>query len=71
MLAPVVLGLTLVLGLLAPTANGLSPHFFPCQVQKPANVSPLLGCPPGTIFVSQSQTKFAKFHRIQDAISAL
>ncbi|TFK33326.1 carbohydrate esterase family 8 protein [Crucibulum laeve] len=53
-------------------AYALSPQFIACQVQKPANMSPLLGCPAGTIFVSQntSDTR-AKFHSIQEAVLSL
>ncbi|KAG6879824.1 hypothetical protein C0992_011107 [Termitomyces sp. T32_za158] len=48
---------------------GLSPEFIACQVKKPAGQSPLLGCPQGTIFVSNNMTdSFAHFNSIQDAI---
>ncbi|XP_006462415.1 hypothetical protein AGABI2DRAFT_151878 [Agaricus bisporus var. bisporus H97] len=51
---------------------GLSPHFFSCQIQKPVGISPLSGCPDGTIFVSQNTNdEFAHFHKIQDAILSL
>jgi hypothetical protein len=56
----------------APLVNGLSPAFLPCQVQKPAGVSPLSGCPDGTIYVNQNTSdRFAHFHKIQDAILSL
>ncbi|KAF9453118.1 carbohydrate esterase family 8 protein [Macrolepiota fuliginosa MF-IS2] len=63
---------TLIAVFLAQLVKGLSPEFFPCQLQKPLNISPLSGCPTGTIYVSQNlNDKFARFHRIQDAISSL
>ncbi|PPQ88402.1 hypothetical protein CVT25_011281 [Psilocybe cyanescens] len=43
-----------------------------CQAQKPAGVSPLHGCPEGTIFVSQdTNNRHAQFHRVQDAVLSL
>ncbi|KAH9480216.1 putative pectinesterase/pectinesterase inhibitor 7 [Psilocybe cubensis] len=43
-----------------------------CQVQKPAGVSPLHGCPKGTIFVSQdTNDKNAHFHSVQEAVLSL
>ncbi|KAF8895115.1 pectin lyase fold/virulence factor [Infundibulicybe gibba] len=51
---------------------GLSPKFTACQTQKPSNVSPLTGCPAGTIFVSQNTgDPHAKFHSVQDAVLSL
>ncbi|KAF8194147.1 pectin lyase-like protein [Pholiota molesta] len=50
----------------------LSPEFVACQVQKPFGISPLLGCPAGTIFVSQDvNDKHARFHSVQDAVLSL
>lgn len=50
----------------------LSPEFIACQVQKPFGISPLLGCPAGTIFVSQdANDKHARFHSVQDAVLSL
>ncbi|KAF8904077.1 pectin lyase-like protein [Gymnopilus junonius] len=66
-LLSLVFGLTLLSGAIA-----LSPEFFACQIQKPAGFSPLLGCPAGTIFVSQNrQDKHANFHSVQDAVLSL
>jgi hypothetical protein len=50
----------------------LSPTFAACQVQKPVGISPLWGCPPGTILVSGNvSVQEAKFRSIQDAILSL
>lgn len=50
----------------------LSPKFVACQAQKPAQVSPLEGCPKGTVFVSKNTSDlFAHFHSVQDAILSL
>jgi len=53
--------------------NALSPEFIACQVQKPTDVSPLTGCPSGTIFVSQNakDRRFAHFSSVQDAVLSL
>lgn len=60
-----------VLGLpAAHTVVALSPTFLPCQLQKPPSVSPLLGCPEGTLFVSQGD-KRAHFTKVQDAVESL
>lgn len=56
--------------LLVDYVTALSPTFLPCQLQKPPGVSPLLGCPEGTIFVSQTD-KEAHFMHVQDAILSL
>ncbi|KDR82405.1 hypothetical protein GALMADRAFT_237699 [Galerina marginata CBS 339.88] len=41
-------------------------------MQKPAGVSPLLGCPAGTIFVSQNlKDNHANFHSVQAAVLSL
>ncbi|KAF9005530.1 pectin lyase-like protein [Cyathus striatus] len=54
------------------TIHALSPKFLSCQVQKPFGTSPLLGCPSGTIFVSQdTKDQHAKFHSVQDAVLSL
>ena len=50
--------------------HALSPLFFACQIQKPAGISPLLGCPLGTVYVSQTDPK-AHFSTIQSAVEAL
>ncbi|TFK73194.1 pectin lyase-like protein [Pluteus cervinus] len=50
----------------------LSPQFLECQLQKTESESPLAGCPPGTIFISQDPSnKHARFNKIQDAILSL
>ncbi|KAH8085963.1 carbohydrate esterase family 8 protein [Cristinia sonorae] len=56
--------------LLLDVGVALSPKFLACQLQKPAIVSPLLGCPSGTIFVSPTDRR-ARFKKVQDAISSL
>ncbi|KAK7689841.1 hypothetical protein QCA50_006480 [Cerrena zonata] len=48
----------------------LSPQFLPCQLKKPINVSPLEGCPKGTIFVSHNDTR-AQFKSVQEAVLSL
>ncbi|KAJ7062369.1 pectin lyase-like protein [Mycena amicta] len=54
------------------SAYALSPTFFNCQIQKPASQSPLLGCPAGTLFVSQNASDpHAHFSTIQSAIASL
>ncbi|KAF8955293.1 pectin lyase-like protein [Flammula alnicola] len=64
--------LVLSLASLLPRALGLSPEFIACQVQKPFGISPLLGCPPATIFVSQDVNEpHAHFHSVQEAVSSL
>ncbi|KAF9265311.1 pectin lyase-like protein [Marasmius fiardii PR-910] len=66
------LSLVLTVSVYPWSAQGLSPQFLPCQLQKPSNKSPLQGCPPGTIFVSQnSNDPNAKFNSIQEAILSL
>ena len=46
--------------------------FLECQIQKPAGSSPLLGCPLGTIFVSQNiSDAYANFHSVQEAVLSL
>lgn len=56
--------------LLGRLAYGLSPTFLPCQLQESASVSPLLGCPLGTIFVSPNDSR-AQFTKVQDAVLSL
>lgn len=51
-------------------ALSLSPTFLGCQLQKPKNKSPLLGCPSGTIFVSPNDPR-AHFKGVQQAILSL
>ncbi|CAL1713535.1 unnamed protein product [Somion occarium] len=48
----------------------LSPRFLPCQLQKHANISPLTGCPSGTVFVSPNDGR-AHFTGIQEAVLSL
>ncbi|KAJ6451596.1 carbohydrate esterase family 8 protein [Mycena sanguinolenta] len=59
-----------VLSLQWHAAVALSPQFINCQLQKAATVSPLSGCPQGTIFVSQTDRR-AAFTSIQAAIESL
>ncbi|KAI0075082.1 pectin lyase-like protein [Panus rudis PR-1116 ss-1] len=63
------LGLLVFLSLFL-LADALSPHFIPCQLQKPQNISPLEGCPTGTVFVSQHDSR-AHHTSVQEAISSL
>ncbi|KAI0345642.1 pectin lyase-like protein [Trametopsis cervina] len=56
--------------LLVSTAAALSPKYLPCQLQKPSGVSPLSGCPDGTVFVSPSDPT-ASFSSVQAAIESL
>ncbi|OCH90457.1 carbohydrate esterase family 8 protein [Obba rivulosa] len=56
--------------LLISFVEALSPAFSLCQLQKPAIQSPLLGCPSGTLFVSQSDPR-ANFTSVQQAILSL
>ncbi|KIJ54145.1 carbohydrate esterase family 8 protein [Sphaerobolus stellatus SS14] len=49
---------------------GFSPSLVACQLQKPAPISPLLGCPPGTLFVSATD-KRAKFTSVSAAVASL
>ncbi|PSR80462.1 hypothetical protein PHLCEN_2v6719 [Hermanssonia centrifuga] len=56
--------------LLACRISGLSPIFQACQLQKPAGVSPLVGCPAGTILVSQTHSE-AVFSSVQKAVLSL
>lgn len=58
-----------VLGLVL-HVRSLSPTHLACQLQKPAKVSPLLGCSEGTIFVSATDSR-AKFTTVQDAVLSL
>lgn len=52
------------------TGRALSPTFLDCQLQKSSGVSPLLGCPTGTLFVSQTDAS-ANFTSVQDAVLSL
>ncbi|KAF8073470.1 carbohydrate esterase family 8 protein [Lyophyllum atratum] len=65
--------LTLVFALTSIThVTALSPRFIACQIQKPAGISPLLGCPRGTIYVSSNASdSFAHFRKVQDAVLSL
>lgn len=64
--------LTVILLCLLNPILATSHRLLGCQLQKPKGVSPLLGCPKQTIFVSQDPTnRFAKFYKIQDAIESL
>jgi hypothetical protein len=59
-----------VLGVLAQRAVALSPAYIACQIIKPGFLPPTLGCPPGTLFVSQNDTR-AHFTSVQAAIASL
>ncbi|KAM5540887.1 hypothetical protein V8D89_005531 [Ganoderma adspersum] len=48
----------------------LSPAHIACQLKKPDHLSPLSGCAPGTIFVSQDDSR-TDFTSVQEAISSL
>ncbi|KAF8158502.1 pectin lyase-like protein [Crassisporium funariophilum] len=64
--------LAFVLSRLLPGSLAVSLANVACQIQKPAGISPLLGCPEGTIFVSQNTTdKNAHFHSVQAAVLSL
>ncbi|ESK95694.1 carbohydrate esterase family 8 protein [Moniliophthora roreri MCA 2997] len=53
-------------------AVALSPKYLPCQLQKPPSVSPLTGCPHGTILVSKNASDSkTSFSTVQKAISSL
>ncbi|EMD39671.1 carbohydrate esterase family 8 protein [Gelatoporia subvermispora B] len=54
----------------APFVGAISPAFIQCQLQKPTSESPLLGCPSGTVFVSQTDPR-ANFSSVQQAITSL
>lgn len=60
---------TVLLGLIV-HALTLSPQFLPCQLQKPGEVSPLEGCPQGTIFVSRNDSR-AHYKSVQEAVLSL
>jgi hypothetical protein len=68
-MAPLV-SLVAAVGLLAQCALALSPVYVACQVIAPGRVSPTLGCPPGTLYVSQNDTR-AHFTSVQPAIASL
>ncbi|KAI0373805.1 carbohydrate esterase family 8 protein [Pilatotrama ljubarskyi] len=56
--------------LLFSPALALSPAHLACQLKKPSHVSPLAGCTPGTLFVSQNDRR-AHFPSVQEAIRSL
>ncbi|KAI0642991.1 pectin lyase-like protein [Trametes meyenii] len=55
---------------IASHALALSPAHIACQLRKPHGRPPLIGCEPGTIFVSKEYTG-ADFSSIQDAVLSL
>ncbi|KZT28756.1 carbohydrate esterase family 8 protein [Neolentinus lepideus HHB14362 ss-1] len=61
--------LLLFFGLLGQVST-LSPIHLACQLQKPAAVSQLLGCPPGTVYVSPTDSE-AQFTSVQAAVESL
>ncbi|KAF9221521.1 carbohydrate esterase family 8 protein [Gyrodon lividus] len=60
----------ILLTLLALRAQALSPAYITCQLQKSDGLSPLAGCPEGTLYVSQTDPA-AHFAGVQSAISSL
>ncbi|KIJ62685.1 carbohydrate esterase family 8 protein [Hydnomerulius pinastri MD-312] len=50
--------------------QGLSPVYTACQLQKPAGMSPLAGCPEGTLYVSPTDAS-ANFASVQEAVTSL
>ena len=58
------------LSLLLSATRALSPAHLACQLKKPGHLSPLTGCNPGTIFVSQADSR-AHFASVQAAILSL
>ncbi|GJE97696.1 pectin lyase-like protein [Phanerochaete sordida] len=55
---------------LALSVAALSPKFLACQLKKPAGISPLAGCPAGTLFVSPA-TSASHFSSVQQAVDSL
>ncbi|KDQ62039.1 carbohydrate esterase family 8 protein [Jaapia argillacea MUCL 33604] len=55
---------------LASQVTALSPNYIACQLQKPAGLSPLIGCPAGTIYVSATDPT-AQFSSVQAAVESL
>lgn len=51
-------------------STSLSSKLLACQLQKPENLSPLLGCPSETVFVSPSDNR-AHFKSVQEAVISL
>ncbi|KAI0696166.1 pectin lyase-like protein [Cytidiella melzeri] len=62
--------MNLLILLLVSSAAALSSTYINCQLRKPQGISPLQGCPAGTIYVSSSD-RTAKFSSVQDAIASL
>jgi hypothetical protein len=56
--------------LLAPSASALSPFYLACQRIKSASLPPTLGCPAGTIYVAQNDSR-AHFTSVQAAVDSL
>ncbi|KIY52402.1 carbohydrate esterase family 8 protein [Fistulina hepatica ATCC 64428] len=61
---------TVVLFSLFAATLAYSPKYRACQTQKAAHVSPLTGCPDGTLYVSADDTS-ADFATIQEAVLSL
>lgn len=61
---------TLLICALAACTHALSPKFLACQLKKPFGISPLVGCPIGTLFVSANSSS-AHFTSVQQAIESL
>jgi hypothetical protein len=67
---PIMILLSILILLSVSLATALSPKFIDCQLRKASGVSPLQGCPPGTIYVSASDLT-ANFTSIQSAVASL
>jgi hypothetical protein len=50
--------------------HALSLEYSACQLQQNAETSPLTGCPPGTLFVSPTDSR-ASFKSVQAAVESL
>lgn len=50
--------------------HALSSKYSACQLQQNAETSPLTGCPPGTLFVSPTDSR-AGFKSVQAAVESL
>ncbi|KIJ62682.1 carbohydrate esterase family 8 protein [Hydnomerulius pinastri MD-312] len=58
------------IALLALRAQALSPVYIACQLQKPTGISPLVGCPEGTLYVSPTDPA-ANHATVQSAVASL
>ncbi|KAG0704831.1 carbohydrate esterase family 8 protein [Suillus ampliporus] len=69
-MGPYLIHLTVLFAFLTVHIHALSPDYIACQLEKSASVSPLNGCPTGTLFVSPTDSR-ASFKTVQDAVSSL